>query len=211
MKNLFIFIMLSGLSLSSLGQGIDSLWISPDDPITSDDEVEVLAATIHPNSPCPIIDSSVSLSNDTVIVMVNHEMGLLTAICNAIDTIALGTYDQGTYQVAYYFSTGIEGTAEYTDTAYTEFTVEGVNRTLPTEHTEEMVQLFPNPGSEFLMVETEARGAFAIFNVEGRMVEDFRLNQSPFRLNISELESGLYFLLSVEENQAKWTAKFLVR
>lgn len=211
MKSIFTIIVLSVLSLASLGQGIDSLWISPDAPITPEDEVEVLAQTIHPNSPCPIIESSVSLSNDTVRITVEHEMGVLTAICNTTDTISLGTYQPGTYQVAYYFSTGIEGTTEYSDTAYTEFTVEGVNRTLPTAHTEEMIQLFPNPGSEVLMVETEARGAFAIFSTKGRRVEEFRLNDSPFRLNISELESGLYFLLPVEENQTKWAAKFMVR
>jgi hypothetical protein len=198
------------LSQALLAQGIDDLLIIPDDPITPEDNVSVIAYATHPNSGCPIVQTGITQFEDTIYVYVEHEMGLLTAICNSIDTIGLGNFVPGTYTVEYQFNTGSEGMPSFSDTLRVEFTVQSINRTKPTEYADKIVQLFPNPGARFIMVETAYRGEMAVFNLNGKQLHRFEITQSPFRLGLEGMDPGIYFLLPLEDNQVGWAARFVV-
>jgi len=204
---LFLFLLI----LCGAKSQIQELAIIPEDPITPNDNVSVIAYTVHANSDCPIVSSQITQFEDTIYVYVQHEMGLLTAICNAVDTTSLGTYAPGTYTLEYLFNSGTQGIPAIIDTMRIEFTVQNVNQTPLIESSDEFVQLFPNPGTDHLIIETEARGTFAVFDVNGRKLNQFQIRESPYRMDLEKLDAGLYFLLPVDNEEGRWAARFVVR
>jgi len=184
------------------GQAIDEIQIIPEDPISTEDVVSVIATAWHPTQGCPIVNTEFAYNQDTITVIVEHELGLATAICNSIDTTALGTYAPGTYKVEYIMISGVFGETPVADTAYTEFTVEGVNA-LTDQDSNSSLKIYPNPCSEFVLIETEWRGLLTVYDVFGKRVDQFRINNSPERFSLDGLSRGVYFLVPAEDNDFK--------
>lgn len=189
---LILFFALS--AITAVGQSIDELEIIPADPITAEDVVSVIATAWHPTQGCPIVETTFFYNQDTITVVVEHELGLATAICNSTDTTALGTYAPGTYQVEYIMISGVFGTPSVADTAYTEFTVEGVN-SIGALNEKSSLTIYPNPNRDHLFVETDWRGQVAIYDIMGKEVDNFRMTTSPFRFSTGNLSPGFYFLV----------------
>ncbi|MEM9051506.1 MAG: T9SS type A sorting domain-containing protein [Bacteroidota bacterium] len=186
---------LVALSLPILGYGqqISSLTVIPDDPIGTSDVVSVIAEAWHSSSGCPIVNTQISQSQDTIYVEVIHDLGLALAICDSKDTTAMGTFDQGTYTVAYLMTSGVFGDDSVTDTAYTEFTVDGVNST-SNRNKEEDLNVYPNPSKDFFEISTEQRGLVNLFDAQGRVVKSIVLKEKSTRVFTSELDPGMYIL-----------------
>lgn len=183
------------LILNSAAQNIAGLEISPEEPITPTQEVSVIAETIFANSSCNLQSAQVFMSADTVFVEALHVMGLATAICNSTDTVDLGTFAPGEYTVSYtLFYTEINQILEFGDTAFAEFTVEGVNST-EQEQGIDQIQIYPNPATDYLRIETSLRGNFTVYDVQGRQMSQLQLNESPGSLQVADLERGIYFLV----------------
>lgn len=197
------------LTLTSSAQTIENLEIIPAEPITPEQDVSVIAETIFANSSCDLESALVYQSSDTLFVEVVHDMGLATAICNSTDTIDLGTFAPGEYKVSYtLFFTGTNEILEFGDTAFAEFTVEGVNAT-ESGQTFEQLQIYPNPATDYLRIETSIRGDFSIYDVQGRRISQFRINESPLSVPVNNLETGLYYLVP-REGYFNGGKKFLV-
>lgn len=194
----FLILLFALNTITGVGQGIDELEIIPEDPINSDDQVSVIATTWHPSQGCPIVNLDFAMSQDTIFVTVTHELGVATAICNSIDTITLGSFNPGTYKVEYVMISGVFGTPDVADTAYTEFTVEGVNSIgAPIEKS--ILTLYPNPSNGNLFIETDWRGQMAIFDLMGKEMENFRIDRSPFSFSTEDFSPGVYFMVPLDE------------
>jgi hypothetical protein len=180
-------------SLFSFGQGIEQLEIIPEDPINTEDVVSVIATAWHPSQGCPIVETEFFYNQDTITIVVEHELGLATAICNSIDTTSMGTYAPGTYKVEYVMISGVFGEVGVADTAYTEFTVEGVNSTNDREPNA-AITIYPNPSSGDLFVETDWRGELAVYDLIGKEIQKFRIDRSPFHFSTESLAPGVYML-----------------
>ena len=194
---------------SSAGQSIDELEIIPEDPIGAEDVVSVIATAWHPTQGCPIVNTEFAYSQDTITVIVEHELGVATAICNSVDTTALGTYAPGTYQVEYVMISGVFGETPAADTAYTEFTVEGVN-SIHEYGDQPVLTIYPNPSTGNLFIETNWRGQIAVYDLLGKELENFRISRSPFSFSTADFSPGVYFLAPLEGRSIKGE-KFVVR
>ncbi|MFT6355285.1 MAG: hypothetical protein ACJAXD_002280 [Cryomorphaceae bacterium] len=175
-----------------MGQSIDELVIIPEDPINTEDVVSVIATAWHPSQGCPIVETEFVFSQDTITVVVQHELGLATAICNSIDTTSLGSYAPGTYQVEYVMISGVFGDI-VADTAYTQFTVEGVSSSSELD-ARSAINIYPNPSNGNLFIETDWRGEFAVYDLLGKELENFRIDRSPFYFSTESFTTGVYFL-----------------
>ena len=59
--------------------------------------------------------------------------------------------------------------------------------------------LFPNPVRDFLIIENGYTGeSFFIVNIEGQTVKKFIVEVYPYRLDVSGLVQGVYFLRGKE-------------
>jgi hypothetical protein len=185
------------------------LEIIPEDPITTEDLVSVIATAWHPSQGCPIVETEFFYNQDTITIVVEHELGLATAICNSIDTTSMGTYAPGTYKVEYVMISGVFGEVGVADTAYTEFTVQGVNSTNDRE-SDAAITIYPNPSSGDLFVETDWRGEFAVYDLLGKELKKFRIDRSPFYLSTEDFAPGIYLLRPFDKSTFEG-GKFVVR
>jgi hypothetical protein len=94
---LFVFLM----TLSAQAVYVDSLKIIPTNP-TSVDTVKVIAFTTLVSSPCPLKTSSVEVIDDTIKVRASHNLGPFWLFCNSIDTLILGVFEPGNYELHYH-------------------------------------------------------------------------------------------------------------
>ncbi len=205
----FLILLFALSTITAIGQGIEELEIIPEAPITTDDVVSVIATAWHPSQGCPIVETEFAYSQDTITVIVEHELGLATAICNSIDTTALGSYAPGTYKVQYVMISGVFGDEAVADTAYTEFTVEGVN-SINNYGDQSVFSIYPNPSSGNLFIETEWRGQIAVYDLLGKELENFRIDRSPFNFSTEHFAPGVYFLKPFNDIPLEG-GKFVVR
>lgn len=205
----FLILIFALSTITAIGQGIEELEIIPGAPITTDDVVSVIATAWHPSQGCPIVETEFFYSQDTITIVVEHELGLATAICNSIDTTSMGTYAPGTYKVEYVMISGVFGEVGIADTAYTEFSVQGVNSTNGHE-TLSALKIYPNPSNGDLFVETDWRGEFAVYDLLGKELKKFRIDRSPFHFSTARLAPGVYIMRPFD-GRAFEGGKFVVR
>ncbi|MGB6037817.1 MAG: T9SS type A sorting domain-containing protein [Cryomorphaceae bacterium] len=205
----FLFLLFALSTITAVGQSIDELEIIPGAPITTDDVVSIRATAWHPSQGCPIVETEFFYSQDTITIVVEHELGLATAICNSVDTTSMGTYAPGTYKVEYVMISGVFGEVGIADTAYTEFTVQGVNSTNGHEALS-AIKIYPNPSNGNLFVETDWRGQIAVYDLRGKELENFRIDRSPFGFSTEDLSPGVYFLVPLGGDTAIEGVKLLV-
>lgn len=211
MKKIVICLLFSLGFLIAQAQ-IQNLEIIPEDPITPDDNVSVIAYTTHPYSGCPIVQTGITQFEDTIYIYVQHEMGDLTAICNAIDTTSLGNFVPGNYTVEYNFTTGpMEIPPFITDTARVEFTVQDINSVIGSATEALRMEVFPSPAEGIINIKTSYRGEAVIHDVSGKEMERMIISESPHMLNAGSLPAGLYFIYPMSPTTPWSATKFMVR
>ncbi len=104
---------------------------------------------------------------------------------------------------------GVFGDIAVADTAYTEFTVEGVNSTNEPD-ARSAINIYPNPSNGNLFIETDWRGEFAVYDLLGKELENFRIDRSPFYFSTESFAPGVYFLKPFDDKSFEG-GKFVVR
>ena len=57
------------------------------------------------------------------------------------------------------------------------------------------VTLYPNPSSDYVMLESESNDVlFSIIDIEGKIIDTFLVDNSPYRLDVSRLKNGIYYI-----------------
>ena len=68
------------------------------------------------------------------------------------------------------------------------------------EETEnQAITLFPNPANDFVTLTGENLGTVRVYNALGQKVEEFEVNSSELRINITSYESGVYVVKTGEK------------
>jgi hypothetical protein len=74
------------------------------------------------------------------------------------------------------------------------------------------VTVFPNPATDIIFIDAKSGESFMIFNSNGEKLKEGRFNTNSYQINVSDLSSGIYFLIIQNEvtTQSR-NAKFIVR
>ena len=68
---------------------------------------------------------------------------------------------------------------------------------------ESRFNVYPNPANAFINISNAETGKFLILNMSGQTVKEIIVNNDNYKIDISDLESGLYFISNIERTQAQ--------
>ena len=68
---------------------------------------------------------------------------------------------------------------------------------------EKSFKVYPNPANAFINIANAEAGTFLVINMSGQTVKELIVNNENQRLDISDLESGLYFISNPERTQSQ--------
>jgi hypothetical protein len=73
------------------------------------------------------------------------------------------------------------------------------------------LSVFPNPGNDFLRLETELNlsGTIYMYDISGRMVDSQPVSNSNNIVNTAQLESGVYILMFIDQAGNRSTGKWI--
>lgn len=189
---------------------IDNLVIIPANPSPSD-LVKVIAYTTFPNSNCPLISFALATNppDTTITLVVNHDMGLLTVICNSIDTINLGVFPIGNYLLTYQLTTGSPPTPnDQKNIAFTVNLTTGLNTEMPIQE----FHVYPNPATDKLHLSglslADLREVF-VLTYYGKKMYNVTVDPKNSFVDVSHLPEGLYFLQLIDKTGKVHTLKFV--
>ena len=78
------------------------------------------------------------------------------------------------------------------------FTVTGIDETM---HSEQTIQVFPNPFSTDFAIQSEKEmNSFALYNSLGEKIKEEKLNTKEFQFQSENLSPGIYFIRIESEN-----------
>ncbi|MGC9343250.1 MAG: T9SS type A sorting domain-containing protein, partial [Bacteroidales bacterium] len=125
-------------------------------------------------------DVTYSTSNENAEVTVTDATDLFGSEAERTTTVEVVSQD-GTSTVTYTIVFTVDNTSTSLDKA-------------------EMLQLYPVPATDFLVVKGLETGvSFDIIDITGSVVRSVEMNQPEMRLNISDLDAGVYFIRTGSE------------
>lgn len=194
MKKRFIFLILTSLLfVKGRTQSIISLTTLPATPLSSS-SISVIAAEIFPSSGCPRTSWIVNATTNTIQVFSYHSMGMLTAICNTMDTIPFGPLAAGSYTLIFYLMN--DQNAQVWDSDTMAFVV---SATVGREEVQKQkLSIYPNPSATGLfVVNSEAEWQKmnpALYNILGEKLNASRLFETKDRIDLTTAPDGIYVL-----------------
>lgn len=205
---MILVLLLTGQHAFGQTQGIDSLKIIPENP-TSTDEIKVICYATFLTGGCDMVNHSVTFQGNLIILNLEHEPGMLTYICQTVDTVSLGNLSPGDYQL--HTNLIIQSTNETVDTDNTFFSIDNP---LGIDENSRGIDLnvYPNPFDRELQIETNA----VIERVEISSVSGQKMSVTgvgSFHKNIidlSELKNGIY-LLTVTDTKGNHSMRRIIK
>lgn len=210
MKNLLL-LLICALTFSQFhAQQILEISISPTNP-DDDDEILVIIRSQFSSGGC---DGMLNyyVVGDTVFSTGMHCPGMLTVICESIDTLVLPPLQAGNYTVNHTLMQGVGDPCDAfstVDQKNFDFTV------IPTtagveDKTLEGMKLFPNPANDFFRIaskETADIVQVEIYNLSGQAVVKQELHLKDF-VAVSDLESGMYIVMLTDSKGDLYRLRF---
>ena len=65
------------------------------------------------------------------------------------------------------------------------------------------IKIYPNPVKDYVLIETNDFEFVEIFDLHGRIIKSDRISNSQANLNISKIQSGIYFVRLIGNNKSK--------
>ncbi len=193
MKNIYTLLFI-GMSFSVFGQGnIIDFAVYPATPTTLD-TVYVYVDSWFSSGSCPLDYQSHGVNANTITATSHHCLGLLTVICDELDTFKIDPLPAGTYDFNLTLTTGSlpapctpgivaddQGTVSFT-----------VSQAVGIEENTFNGLKFENPVSGELKFNKPIASAAAIFSVTGQLVK--KVEAGKIEVSVTDLRSGLYFI-----------------
>lgn len=204
MKTILLFICGLFFSTNSFGQGsILGFTIEPQYP-TEADFVKVKVGLSFTSGDCPLADMDHNTNGLITEAHSHHCLGMLTVICNTIDTFNLGVLPVGVHKFRLVLSSGAAPIpctpgviADDVDSAtFSVGRVLDVNNYSGSEHN---VLVYPNPmGSEAKVLINSGmvigNAEFQLMDIFGKIVLNHQnIRSGELILSKNNLDSGLYF------------------
>jgi len=134
--------------------------------------------------------------------------GVIDSVVFVLDTTAFATYTVAPYQ--YNLITDINtptGTYSFYAIAYDNnsafsysdtvtITLNHLSTLIYESDIENIFNIYPNPASTYVIIESEKlKGeGLQILDISGKVVKHFKINNSEFRIQIEDLDNGVYFI-----------------
>lgn len=208
-----ISVILLGVLMSAKAQMVDQLYVIPSN-ITTDDDVSVVAHVMFPNSACHMIYYTIDDTSNIghIKIYTYHEQGMMPAVCNSIDTIALGQLAPRKYLVEYYVSFTTPPTTP-SDTV--SFEVHVPTKLPFTKTRTQDLYLFPNPAKDNIQMalgEELKNATFVLFSALGKEVFRFEnKGEKHLSVNIAEFTAGLYILKVFVKDNYYGSEKIIIK
>ena len=202
MKNKILII--SGILILSFSyqvrsQFIQSLTVLPTNPTTTDN-ISILADCMFPSASCDEHTQTLSINGNAIYASALHCMGLLTVICNHVDTFDLGQLPAGIY--TFYFQVD----AGYLPSPCTPGIVPGPNDSVtfvvspavgvPEYIPGDAVSVFPNPFNNQFQLNGIEESAYPlqmeIFSADGKRVKNISVSDNKVSVSVDELPAAVY-------------------
>ena len=198
MKNILLILFFTYSTLNLFAQNrIDSLKIIPTH-ITEDSNVSVVCYSYSFSYGCNLLSFTFSIDSLNIDVYAKHILGFGAADCNSVDTLQIGKFKKGIYELIYHRQTNIDTVL---DTIYFEVfrgigSPNGVS-----EDKNNLITIYPNPSKGTFYLNTELNYTkIEIVDVLGNSV--FSGTEREKYFDVSYLKSGLYFIRLSSENNS---------
>jgi hypothetical protein len=210
MKSLFTTLLFTCfLTLSLNAFSIDSLRIIPTTPTTAD-TVKVIVFTTHATSPCPILTLTVEAIDTTIVVHTSHYWGPLHTLCYSKDTIILGIFNPGHYELHYHL---IDDYYQYTyDIDTISFTVVepvGIRR-IANPNSNPLV--YPIPTGNIVTIHLPPSGDgyhIKFYSQLGREIKAVYTEKEVVTIDLSDLPDGMFYAIITDKYGRRWTKKII--
>ncbi len=194
--NLSLFLI---LSINALAQGsITNVTMSPANP-TSIDTVYIYTHLQFNYGDCPLDNQSHTVNNTTIQANAHHCIGLLTVICNTIDTFKINPLPPGHYNFDFNLTSG-SGAMPCTpgivpdDSTTFSFTVDTAETADVHTMTLSDFKYYPNPIDDQVNLPTVPNGtAYSIIDLTGQTIQSGFVEHQTIT-GLATLSTGLYFL-----------------
>ena len=210
MKRVLIFIATSLLGFNFINaQTIDSMRVLPSSP-NSTDTVRLICYTTFLYSPCILDSAQINVSGFQINICGYYRTGIGSTICHRKDTILIGSFVAGSYQLIY---CGRRDTSMLFDIDTLNFSISLTN-ILETSITENHFVLFPNPFNDFTHFKTDIPNLpdveFVIFDVIGNEIRRNNIRNQDNIIFKNDLAKGVYSYKVLCHNTCLYIGKFVI-
>ena len=186
-------------------QGITNISISPPYP-TENDSIIISVFQTYNSSGCPLYSKDISISNNEIVSSSLHCMGMLSALCDEVDTFHLAPLNPGIYSYVHTMTSGF-GMPDCTpgvvpddvdSISFEVISLSGDNLV----HNSKEISIYPNPSSDIVNIDID--GYSGNFQIE---LYDFKakllLTSTNNKISIKDYPKGLYFMKITYGNMEK--------
>jgi hypothetical protein len=197
-------LIISGILILSFSNQVQSQWIqsitvTPPNPTTTDN-ISILTDGMFPSGSCDEHTQTLSINGNAIYASSLHCLGMLTVICNDVDTFDLGQLAAGSY--TFYFqldagalpspcTPGINPGPNDSITFIVSPTVD-----VPEYISTDAVSVYPNPfNNQFQLNGIDADAyplQMEIFSAEGKLVKNISVTTNNATISVAELPAAVY-------------------
>lgn len=188
---------------------IDSLKIIPANP-TSVDTVKVIAYVWVASTPCFLDSLTVEVYDDTIKVLASYFGGSFQTFCKSIDTLSLGVFDPGDYELHYHYMNTSFTVPWDIDTIL--FTVQQASGLHYIEKREPEIFVYPVPATTEITVKLPYPNDgyhIGLYSNIGQRIKSTYTEKELISINLSDLPGGLYYIVIHDGYLRRWTKKII--
>jgi hypothetical protein len=202
-------IVFSSVDLFSQTTGIVSLKIQPVNPPTND-EVQVIAIICSGSGGCDLRSFKMSKYWNKIIIDATHNKGMLQYICYSTDTINLGKFPVGSFELI--FNLYFYQLNYFSDSKTIGFDVKpftGISSVVnPKDY-----NIYPNPAGNIFNIkflyDSEIKYSLEIYNLSGQKVKTINDYNNNTGIDCSDLRNGVYFI-EFSKGDKKYRDKIII-
>lgn len=220
MKKTYSFLFGILFSVNTFSQGtIVGFTIDPPAPTTTD-IVKVYASVMFSYMGCDVDNQGHSTAGSTTNAYAHHCVGMLTAICNTVDTFNLGMLPAGSHLFDMTLTSGSGGPpctpgVVPDDQRNTTFTVT-LATGIPNYDQSQNISIFPNPISTTATIQINEQlklknAEMKIMDVTGRVVKTISsIQNNEFMFDREKLSDGIYFYQLLQDGSVITNGKLVI-
>lgn len=219
-KNIYTLIIGLLFSANTFGQGtIVAFTIDPPSPTTTD-VVKVYVDLMFTSMSCDVDNQGHSTAGSTTSAYAHHCVGMLTAICNTIDTFNLGMLPAGSHLFDLTLTSGSGGPPCSPgiipdDQRNTTFTVTTATGIVDMQNSKNIL-VYPNPLHTNATIKIDpavklTNAELKITDVMGRVVKTISsIQTNEFTFEREKLSDGVYFYQLMQDNEMVAKGKLVI-
>ena len=200
-----LYLALSSYSLYSQSTVINEISIVPESP-TDLDSITIFVDQSFPSSSCDLFQKNLSVNGNSITSSAHHCIGMLSAICNSIDTFYLAPLQGGIYNLSHSVSFGAfpepcnSGIVQ-DEIGYFQFEVTNTSLNHISKSIKDF-KIYPNPTNGDIFIQNYNLNEslnVAILNLQGAPLINSRSNH----VSLQSLKKGIYILRVSQINRVK--------